>query len=224
MFYQITLIFWVYLQPPSTLMITSHAFSLRRDCFTLILPRTLHSSGVQTLPSSDWCCYPISSSFLKTLNSDSSNTRLYQPLTLIAFITAKLLIPSHVLIFKSWLTVIPSTVWITVLSDFINVWSVLPMGFPGGASGKECTYQCRRHKRCGFHPPVRKISWRRAWQPSPICLPGEFHGQRSQEGSGPWNPSVRHDRGNLAKHILPITWSLSTLTFFPLKTLPFVTL
>ena len=26
---------------------------------------------------------------------------------------------------------------------------------------------------------VRKITWRRAWQPTPLFLPGEFHGQRS---------------------------------------------
>ena len=105
----------------------------------------------------------------------------------------------------------------------MNVWTILPMGFPGGASGKEPTCQCGRHQRCGFHPLVGKISWRRAWQPTPICLPGESHGQRSLEGSSSWNPTVRHDRGNLAKRILPITWSLSTLTF-PLKTLPFITL
>ena len=33
------------------------------------------------------------------------------------------------------------------------------IGFPGGASGKEPTCQCRRHKRCGFNCWVRKISW-----------------------------------------------------------------
>ena len=33
--------------------------------------------------------------------------------------------------------------------------------------------QCRRHKRCGFNPWVRKIPWRRAWQPVPVFLPGE---------------------------------------------------
>ena len=43
---------------------------------------------------------------------------------------------------------------------------------PGGASGKEPACQCRRHKRCGFDPWVRKISWRRAWQPTPVFLPG----------------------------------------------------
>ena len=30
-------------------------------------------------------------------------------------------------------------------------------GFPGGSSGKEPTCQCRRHKRDGFNPWVRKI-------------------------------------------------------------------
>ena len=37
-------------------------------------------------------------------------------------------------------------------------------GFPGGTSGKECTCQSRRQKR-GFDPWVRKIPWKRAWQP-----------------------------------------------------------
>ena len=26
---------------------------------------------------------------------------------------------------------------------------------------------------------IRKIPWRREWQPTPVFLPGEFHGQRS---------------------------------------------
>ena len=42
--------------------------------------------------------------------------------------------------------------------------------FPGGVSGKELACQCGRHKRCGLAPWVRKISWRRKWQPSPIIL------------------------------------------------------
>ena len=59
-------------------------------------------------------------------------------------------------------------------------------GFPGGASGKEPTYQCRRLKRLGFDPWVRRIAWGRAWQPTPIFLPGESHGQRSLAGYSPW--------------------------------------
>ena len=37
-------------------------------------------------------------------------------------------------------------------------------GFPGGASDKESACQCKRLKRCGFDPWVRKIPWKRAWQ------------------------------------------------------------
>ena len=53
---------------------------------------------------------------------------------------------------------------------------------PGGASGKEPICQCRRHKRHGFDPWVG----RRAWQPIPVLLPGESHGQRSLVGYSPW--------------------------------------
>ena len=33
-----------------------------------------------------------------------------------------------------------------------------------------------------FDPWVGKIPWRRAWQPTPVFLPGESHGQRSLVG------------------------------------------
>ena len=33
---------------------------------------------------------------------------------------------------------------------------------------------------------VRKIPWRREWLPTPVFLPGEFHGQRSLAGYSPW--------------------------------------
>ena len=34
-----------------------------------------------------------------------------------------------------------------------------------------------------FDPWVRKIPRRRKWQPIPVFLPGEFHGQRKPAGS-----------------------------------------
>ena len=37
-----------------------------------------------------------------------------------------------------------------------------------------------------FYPWVRKIPWRRAWQPTPVFLPGKPHGQRSLVGYSPW--------------------------------------
>ena len=33
---------------------------------------------------------------------------------------------------------------------------------------------------------VGKIPWRREWLPTPVFLPGEFHGQRSLDGYCPW--------------------------------------
>ena len=50
-----------------------------------------------------------------------------------------------------------------------------PESFPGGPSSKESDCQCRRCRRCGFDPWVGKIPWRRAWQPTPVFLPGEPH-------------------------------------------------
>ena len=40
--------------------------------------------------------------------------------------------------------------------------------------------------RDGFHPLVGKIPWRRKWQPTPVFLPGESHGQRNLVGYSPW--------------------------------------
>ena len=58
--------------------------------------------------------------------------------------------------------------------------------FPGDSSGKEFTCQCRRLRRCGFNPWVRKIPQRRKWQSTPVCLCGKSHEQRSLMGYSPW--------------------------------------
>ena len=39
--------------------------------------------------------------------------------------------------------------------------------------------------RHGFYPWVRKIPWRRKWQPTPVFLPGKSHGQRRLTGYSP---------------------------------------
>ena len=52
----------------------------------------------------------------------------------------------------------------------------LCFGFPCGSDGKESA----------FDPWVRRIPWSRTWSPTPVCLPGKFHGQRSLEGYSPW--------------------------------------
>ena len=67
-------------------------------------------------------------------------------------------------------------------------------GFPWWLSGKESTCQCRRHKRPRSDPWVRKIPCRKKWQPTPVFLPGKFHGQSSLAGYIPWGSKrVRHD-------------------------------
>ena len=55
-------------------------------------------------------------------------------------------------------------------------------GLPRRLSGKESVCQCRR---AGFGSWVGKIPWRRKWQPTPVFLPGKFHGQRSLVGCSP---------------------------------------
>ena len=56
-------------------------------------------------------------------------------------------------------------------------------GFLGGASGKEL--QPMQETRDVGSPRVRKIPWRRAWQPTPVFLPGESHGRRGLAGHSP---------------------------------------
>ena len=73
----------------------------------------------------------------------------------------------------SWKNENIATIWLT------------QRGCPGGLSGKEPTCQRRRPKRRGFIPRVRKISRRRAWNLTPVCLPGGSHGQRSRVGYSP---------------------------------------
>ena len=59
-------------------------------------------------------------------------------------------------------------------------------GLPRWLSGKESVCQCRRYKRLGFDPWVRKIPWRRKWQPIPSSLPGKSHGQENLVGYSIW--------------------------------------
>ena len=42
---------------------------------------------------------------------------------------------------------------------------------------------------------VGKIPWRREWQPAPVVLPGDFHGQRSLGGyiQSMGSQGVEHD-------------------------------
>ena len=59
------------------------------------------------------------------------------------------------------------------------------MGFPAALVVKNPPASAG-DKTPRFYPWVRKILWRRKWQPTPVFLPGESHGQRSLAEFSPW--------------------------------------
>ena len=66
----------------------------------------------------------------------------------------------HTIKIQSWLFL--HLYFMLILSPVIVISPCISWGFPGG---KDSTYQCRRCKRHGFDPWVRKISWSRKWHP-----------------------------------------------------------
>ena len=92
---------------------------------------------------------------------------------------------------------------------------------PGSPNSKEPTCQCRRHKRCGFSPWVGKIPWRKAWQTTPLFLPGESHGQRKltwgHKESDETEATSQHAGTDFVRlrHFTAICWKLiiSTQTY-----------
>ena len=80
--------------------------------------------------------------------------------------------------------------------------SICYRGFTCSSVGKEraCSagigLQCRRAR---FDSWVRRISWRRAWQPTPGFLLGESHGQSCLAG---YSPRVRHDLATKPPYVI----------------------
>ena len=58
------------------------------------------------------------------------------------------------------------------------------LSFPVEASDKECSCQCRRHKKCRFDPWVGRISWKREW------LPLQYSCLENSMGRGAWWATV----------------------------------
>ena len=83
---------------------------------------------------------------------------------------------------------------------------ILP-NYPWWLNGKESASQCRKHV---FSPWTGKILWRRKWQPTPVFLPGEFHGQRSLVGCSPWNCRVGHNLATQPLSPPPATTTILT--------------
>ena len=69
------------------------------------------------------------------------------------------------------------TILITLLIFLQRFW------LADGSDSKRIRLQCRRPR---FDPWVGEIPWRTAWQPIPVFLNEEFHGQRSLAGYSLW--------------------------------------
>ena len=48
------------------------------------------------------------------------------------------------------------------IAFFLMAGNIVYLGFPGGASGKQPAFQCKKHKRHGLDPQLGKIPWSRA--------------------------------------------------------------
>ena len=69
-------------------------------------------------------------------------------------------------------------------STFLKFSSSPPLSFADGTVVKNLS--ANEGKRRRFNPRVRKIPWRRNWQPTPLLLPGKSRGQRSLAGCSSW--------------------------------------
>ena len=73
------------------------------------------------------------------------------------------------------------------------------IGIPRWLRGREW---CRRFRRHGFHPWVKKIPWRRKRPPTPVFLSGKSHGQERRSATvhgviESWRQLREQAQGNL---------------------------
>ena len=94
---------------------------------------------------------------------------------------------------------------VSILDD--DTWAYVPeekhlcsiRDFPGGSDGKASAYNALP----GFDPWVRKIPWRRKWQPAPVLLPEKSHGRRILVGYSSWG---RKESEQLSVQSSPTLW------------------
>ena len=63
---------------------------------------------------------------------------------------------------------------------YLSTYIVLSWGFPGGAMVKNLPASAGDSGDTSLNPESGRFLWRRKWQPTPVFLPGEPYGQRSQ--------------------------------------------
>ena len=107
----------------------------------------------------------------------------------------------YLLLFYSWLLLLPQCnicpinyvvnipqflslhyfLWTMRMFSIIITNSAATSILPRWLDGKESTCQWRRCRRCSFDPWVRKMSWKRKWEHTPVFLPEKSHEQRKPD-------------------------------------------
>ena len=77
------------------------------------------------------------------------------------------------------------------------------MGFPDGSVGKESACDGGDTGDAGLPPGLGRFPWRRKWQPTPVFLPGESHGQRRPVGCSPGGSQRVRQLSHSAQDALP---------------------
>ena len=83
---------------------------------------------------------------------------------------------------------------------------VAPRRLPWWLSGKESACSAGVARDTGSIPGSGRFPWRSAWQPTPVFLSGESHGQRSLAGYSPWGCKESDTAEQLSMHSCRGPW------------------
>ena len=83
--------------------------------------------------------------------------------------------------------ILPSILRHTVLSKMVTALLLVPCALPGGFPDDSVVKNLpERAGDMASIPGLGRFPWKRAWQPTPVFLPRESHGQRSLADYSPW--------------------------------------
>ena len=150
----------------------------------------------------------ISLSLLPTISTQLSHVQLYRSLNvpgtgqapshLRAFLGANFHASNTFAQIAPWLTYLSSLTTLDVIFSMNSTWTMWNQIMnltPSTLEPPVCdglTWWLRQKRIClqcwrpGFDPWAGEIVWRRDQLPTLVFWPGEFHGQRSLAGYGPW--------------------------------------
>ena len=133
-----------------------------------------------SLPTCIWCCPPTTSQ---------------------THHTCSFLVPASF----QWAHPHPTAFVLILPSDWSACLDIYMVGPPWWLSGKESA--CNTGDP-GSIPGSGRFPWRRKWQPTPVFLLGESHGQRSLAGYSPWG----HKESDTIEWLCHVDFSLNVIS------------